>query len=233
MNSQPNIGGHVQQALSRPEALWIVLSNAIPIYGVLVLGWPAFSLLLFYWIENVVIGGVNALKIAASGIGKPKPLAAFTVFLVPFFLFHYGLFCFVHGVFVLAMFSFGSNFEGSPDDVVSVVWRLLETDAGLRLGVIALIAVQAAWFLVLWVGAGKWRTVNPLAQMIEPYPRIIVLHMTIFVATIPVLLLGQAWIAVAALAALKCCMELGLTQFSAAFDKLKDMPPDKFPDANG
>ena len=233
MTSETTIGGHVQQALSRPEAIWIVASNAIPVAGALFFGWPALSLMLFYWIENAVIGAFNALKIAVSGIGKPKALAAFTVFLVPFFFFHYGLFCYVHGVFVLAMFAVADPSVSDSFDLVTVVWRRLETDTDLRTGVIALIAVQAAWFLVLWVGAGKWRTVNPLAQMFEPYPRIIVLHFTIFVATIPVLLLGQGWIAVAALAAFKACMELGLTQFSAGFDKIKNLRPDEFPDANG
>lgn len=220
----------VSQALSRPEAIWIVASNAIPIYGVLVLGWPAFSLLLFYWIENVVIGGFNVLKIAVSGFTKPAVLAAITVFLIPFFCFHYGLFCFVHGIFVLAMFSFGGAFEGAPDDVVSVVWRLLETDPDLRRSVLALVGVQALSFLLAWVVAGEWRKTNPLSQMFEPYGRILVMHFTIFVATIPVLLLDQAWIAVAALAVFKACMELGLSGFAPAFEKLKNLPPDRLPD---
>jgi hypothetical protein len=236
LTSEPTIGGKVQEALGRPEAIWIVASNAIPIFGVLFLGWPAFSLLLFYWIENVVIGGFNALKIAASGIGKPKALAAFTLFLVPFFIFHYGMFCFVHGVFVLAMFSFSGGAQPAlagvdgVTDVVSVVWTQLETDRDLRLSVLALVGVQAAWFAVLWLGAGKWRDTNPFAQMMEPYGRILVMHLTIFAATIPVLLLGQTWIAVAALAVLKACMELGLADFAPGLDKLKNLPPDKFPD---
>lgn len=225
-----SIGARIGQALGRPEAVWIIVSNAIPIVGVVFWGWSAFSLLLFYWIENAVIGGFNAAKIAIAGVTKPNPMAAFTLFLVPFFCFHYGLFCFVHGVFVLAMFSFGDAFEGSPDDVVSVVWRLVETDADLRLSVFALIGVQAAWFAVQWLGGGKWRTTNPIVQMFEPYGRILVMHLTIFIATIPVLLLNQAWIAVAALAVLKACMELGLTQFTAAFEKLKTLAPDEFPD---
>lgn len=159
-----SIGTTVQQAMSRPEAIWIVLSNAIPIAGVLFFGWPAFSLLLFYWIENVVVGAFNVLKIAVSGVTKPNPMAAFTGFLVPFFCFHYGLFCYVHGVFVLAMFSFGGGVDGAADEVATYVWRRLETDAELRLSVWMLIGVQAAWFVVLWVLAGKWRTTNPLVQ---------------------------------------------------------------------
>jgi hypothetical protein len=238
IKNAPPLKDAVDQALSRPEAAWILASNAIPIFGVLFFGWPAFSLLLFYWLENVVIGLFNVLKIAIAGLTKQGAMAAFTLFLVPFFVFHYGLFCYVHGVFVLAMFSFAGGIPGAAaadvdtSGLLPVVWRQLETDSDLRLGVVALIGVQAVWFLALWAAAGKWRTTNPFVQMIEPYGRILVLHLTIFVATIPVLMLGQTWIAVAALALLKAGMELGLPQLSLNIDKLKDLPPDKFPDSN-
>jgi hypothetical protein len=211
LTGKTTLGTFVQQALGRPDAAWILLSNAIPIAGVLFLGWPALSLLLFYWMETVVIGGINALKIALAGAAKPNPMASVTLVLVPFFCFHYGLFCYVHGVFVLAMFG---GAQGAADDPVAFVWQSLETDADLRLTVTMLVAVHAAWFLLMWVLPGRWRAANPMVQMMEPYGRIIVLHITIFVAAIPVLLLGQPWIAIAALAVLKTLMELGLPLFA-------------------
>jgi Family of unknown function (DUF6498) len=229
-------GPILERALSRPDAIWILLSNAIPVAGVVLWGWPAFSLLLFYWIETVVIGAFNLLKLAISGFTKPKAVAAFTVFLLPFFVFHYGLFCFVHGTFVMAMFSVAGEFQdaggmssGMPD-LISTVWRMIETDADLRLSVASFVAVQAGFFTLVWLGGGAWRKINPLAQMMEPYGRILVMHFTIFVATIPVLLMGQGVVAVLALAVMKCALELGLPEFDIA-KKLKDLPPDKFPDA--
>jgi hypothetical protein len=222
---------------NRPEAVWIVLSNAIPIFCVVFLGWPAFSLVLFYWIENVVTGAFNVLKLAISGFTKPRAVAVFTVFLVPFFCFHYGLFCFVHGTFLVSIFTIAGTFQdqsglssGMPD-LLTTVWREVETDADLRAAVLSLIAVQAGWFAAIWLAQARWRTVNPLAQMMEPYGRIVVMHMTIFVATIPVVLLGEGVVAVLALAILKCGLELGMPQFDLV-KKLKNLPPDKFPDTD-
>jgi hypothetical protein len=232
---RPILGATIQQSLSRPETLWIVLSNAIPIAGVAFWGWPAFSLLLFYWIENVVVGGFNVAKITIAGLTKPKPMYSYTFFLVPFFCFHYGLFCFVHGTFLLAMFSFSGGIPGltagGPDmfELIPFVWSQLETDTDLRLGVLALIGVLGAWFAVLWLGTGKWRDTNPFVQMIEPYGRIIVMHLTVLLGTVPVLLLGQPVIAVTILALLKCAMDLGLANFAFGAGKFKDLRPDEIP----
>jgi hypothetical protein len=223
------LGASIQQTLGRPEALWIVLSNAIPILGVAFWGWPAFSLLLFYWIENVIIGGFNAAKIAIAGLTKPKPMWSYTFFLVPFFCVHYGIFCFVHGMFLIGMFSFAGVGEPGPLELIPAVWNELQTDAGLRTGVLALVGVMGAWFAVLWLGAEKWRTTNPFVQMIEPYGRIVVMHFTVLIGTMPVLALGQPVIAVAILAVLKCCMDLGLAGFSFGADKFKDLKPDEIP----
>jgi hypothetical protein len=231
------LGPSIQRALNRPEAIWIVLSNAIPVAGVVFWGWPAFSLLLFYWIETVVIGGFNLLKLAISGFTKPRPLPALTVFLVPFFCFHYGLFCFVHGTFVIAMFSVAGAFQdasggssGMPG-LVATVWRVIETDADMRMSVLSFVGVQAGFFAIVWLGGGQWRKVNPLAQMMEPYGRILVMHFTIFAATIPVLLLGQGVFAVLALAVMKGCLELGMPELDIA-KKLKNLPADKIPDTD-
>lgn len=232
-DAQP-FSAKISQAFSRPEARWIVLSNAIPIAGVLFFGWPAFSLLLFYWIENLVIGLFNALKIAVSGFSKSKATAGFTAFLIPFFFFHYGMFCFVHGIFLVAMFSMAGSLQesaGHPSDMfglAAVVWQQLQTDFDLRLSVYGLVAVHAAWFAVLWLGNGTWRTANPLLQMFEPYGRIVVMHLTIMVATLPVLLLGEPLIAVIALAVLKCGLELGLPLVSIDLTKIKDPSIDRF-----
>lgn len=224
---QPSFAGSYREALSRPEALWVVMWNVIPVTGVLFFGWSAFSLLIFYWIENVVIGAFNALKLAilCGSHGKKGLLAG--AFLVPFFGVHYGLFCYVHGVFLLAMLLFGGmtppdvagGFE--PFNLLPTIWAQVEADEDLWLSVVALVGTQALAFLFLWLLPGKWRDMHPMIQMFEPYGRIIVMHLTIFIATIPVMLIGEFAFAVLALALLKCGLELGLPQFTLGVDKLK------------
>jgi hypothetical protein len=206
-------------ALKTPEGWWTLASNTIPVVGVLVFGWAALPLLIFYWIENVLIGAFNVPKIVIAGVSKGAPLSWLSLLLAPFFVFHYGLFCFVHGIFIFAVFAMtgliSSGVEPTTDsfDVTSRVAAMLQSDSDLRWSVIALLAVLTFRFLVLWLGRREWRVTDPMRQMFEPYGRIVVLHLTIMVMTIPILLIGQPVIAVLFLALFKTALELGLPYF--------------------
>lgn len=212
----------VGAAMKRPDAWWVVAGNAIPVAGVLFFGWAALPLLVFYWIENVVVGVVNCAKILIAGGTKDGVQRVLGVALVPFFIFHYGLFCFVHGIFVFAMFTMSGVMHGGAQpttdsfDLVGRVLGMLEADRDLLWSVVALAVVQLGSFVVVWLGGRRWREVDAMRQMFEPYGRIVVMHFTIFIATIPVLLLGQPMIAVLVLALLKSGLELGLPQFKIA-----------------
>ena len=112
----------------------LIAANALPLLGVLFLGWDAFSIVILYWTENVVIGAINVLKMITCSpdadllvLGNVDPKDKLNsermersrgdsvrvlrlanhgskLFFIPFFIFHYGLFCFVHGVFIFAIF---------------------------------------------------------------------------------------------------------------------------------
>ena len=206
-------------ALKTPEGWWTLASNAIPVFGVLFFGWAALPLMVFYWIENVLIGAFNVPKILIAGLTKPLPMNALSLFLAPFFVFHYGLFCFVHGTFIFAIFTMSDLIAGHAEptgdsfDVVSGVLRMLEQDRDMRWSVFALVGVLAIRFVALWLARGAWRDTDPMRQMFEPYGRVVVLHITIMIAAIPVLVIGQPVIAVLVLALLKTALELGLPQF--------------------
>ncbi len=99
-------------------ALALLASNAIPLAGVLFLGWSLWTILAIYWVENGIIGLWNIPRILLAkgqllpgrqiGVGY-RPWAVTTVpafgrtGLAVFFAFHYGLFWLVHGVFVLVL----------------------------------------------------------------------------------------------------------------------------------
>jgi Family of unknown function (DUF6498) len=155
-----NVIGPVTAALNRPDARWVIAANVIPVAGVLFFGWHALSLVVFYWIENVVIGVFNAVKILIAGATKDAAQRIFSIVLVPFFCFHYGMFCFVHGVFVFAIFTISDAFRdgaappGDPFDLPARVGELLAADNNLLWAVALLVAVQAGAFVVFWL-AGK------------------------------------------------------------------------------
>ena len=159
-----------------------VLVNAIPVFGVLFGGWSAFALMLLYWLENVVIGVFNVARMIASGFAQGPAGIAACLFVVPFFTFHYGMFCLVHGVFVWTMFGQGfaqmAAIDG-PFDLSNLVGRVVALTPGLRAGFISIVIWQSLLFFVFFLGRSEFRRTDPMTQMAAPYGRIIVLHLTI------------------------------------------------------
>lgn len=211
--------------LKRLSTLRIVIANAIPIVCVILFGWPAGVLLLLYWCENVIIGAVNGLKMVVSGAAMGPPGWIANVFLLPFYVFHYGLFCFVHGVFVLVIGSIGAGKVPDVDPSLTGLFRVVEHltrhEPGFFWSLAAIAGLQLLSFVTDWLAKGKYRDTNPMTQMFEPYGRVIVLHLTIMVGMIPVLILGGPVWALVGLAIMKTLFELGrLGQFQPNADSL-------------
>jgi hypothetical protein len=91
-----------------PSAYVLLATNLIPLVGIALHNWTVFQVLLLYWCENVVVGGFNVLRMLAAQ-PKSEVMWASKLFLIPFFCVHYGMFTFVHGMFVLALFG-GNKF---------------------------------------------------------------------------------------------------------------------------
>jgi len=86
-----------------PSSLVLIGVNLIPLYGVLKLGWPVFPILLLFWLENVVIGILNTLRMLLADPWDPV-LWASKFIMIPFFCIHYGMFTAIHGMFVIRLF---------------------------------------------------------------------------------------------------------------------------------
>lgn len=203
----------------KTSALVLIAANALPLFGVIFLGWDTFSIIALYWAENVIIGAINVLKMIAcnpdpaaidwsrfgasdqlyqadlqsklTGSARPVQLVnqGMKLFLVPFFVFHYGLFCLVHGVFVFALFgheSFGSGPFGPLHN-----FRQVFTEHRMWWCVIALAASHFCSFFVNYLGHGEYRRTAVPLLMMQPYGRIFVLHIAILLGAFVTLALGS------------------------------------------
>jgi hypothetical protein len=174
----------------------LVVANMIPLVGVVFLGWSVWNVLVIYWLENGIVGVINVLKMsAATGetAANPSPLT-FMVngrpatqlskpALIPFFVVHYGIFWFVHGIFVLTLPAFLSMASDTRMEL-SFWWNFLR--------------------------GGEYRSVTPAALMFAPYRRLIALHLTIIFGAMAVMFTGAPVVAVAILVAIKTLLDLGL-----------------------
>ena len=181
-----------------PSQVALVLANAVPLVGVLLLGWTVFPLLLLYWLENVVVGGFNVLKMLLAKPAEPVYWAG-KLFLIPFFIVHFGGFTFVHGVLVVAFFGPKGI---QPFELLTAVPAAVRANQ-LGWGVLSLIASHGFSFYWNYVKNGEYQRASLQALMGQPYGRVMVLHLTVLFGGWIVMLLGSPVGALLVLVALK------------------------------
>ena len=188
----------------RDPVAWGALAvDLIPVYAVLVLGWGAVPLVMLYWLENLVIGAVAVLRMVTSGLAESSKMLFAAILGSVFFVFHYGMFCFVHGQFLNV---FASISTGGGDDFLGPVGLI---NSALQSGpyLPVFVAIIAGWlvFVFAWdflVNGGMFRT-DIGKEMAAPYGRILVLHIGIFAGAGALIAFGQPMAGVLALILLR------------------------------
>lgn len=194
--------------------LAIVLSNLIPLWGVLFRGWDVFAIMLLFWLENLVIGVFNACRM----ITVPPYTAGVTFykfFLIPFFVFHYGVFLLAHGLFIFALFC-PEFFEKGDALAVNDHLSLSQFSTLLRafvppaipVALAAMVVSHGVSFVSNFLMQGECRLTSVDALMTAPYRRVIVLHITLIAAAFIVVGIGEPKLVIAAFVILKIVMDV-------------------------
>lgn len=189
----------------------IVCGNAMAFFGVFYWGWSLFEIFYLYWLENVILGAFTWLRMLLSGAANGIAGLLGALFMMGFFTIHYGMFCTVHGIFVVDLFYSGDiQAEFNPFQLLSIPFTI---------GIDGFIWILAGIILVEFVyflqAAMKDRSKNrPLnAIMGSPYGRIVVLHLTIIFGGLAAQEMGVSMIALALFVFLKTVYDLSLFSF--------------------
>jgi hypothetical protein len=192
-----------QDIFSRPSVQALVFANMVPLIGVLFFGWSLFSVVFLYWMENVIIGLFNVLRMAkARGPVDPRhemklnglPYTSQSrVFLIIFFIFHYGIFTVVHSTFLVLLFG---PFDMTPMMVFA--------------GVSALILSHAISYQTNFIGRGEYKRVNEGVLFMQPYNRVIVLHVSIIAGGFVTQFLGSPVLALVLFIIFKTAVDVGM-----------------------
>jgi len=206
----------------------LIVANAVPLAGVLFLGWDAAFIIVVYWTENVVIGFYNVLRILWCYDDGPVALVR-KFFLIPFFVVHYGGFCAVHGAFVLALtHGMGDTPSIFPDEtwwgpfvfvqlLVGVIRQLMTTAGGKLVWPVAgLMISHGISFVQHYLLGGEYMTTNTRRLMQAPYGRIVLMHIAILAAGAPVMMLGSPLPLAVLLVILKVFLDIKLHKKSHA-----------------
>ena len=195
-----------KQEFSTPASGWVlVLANLVPVAGVLFWDWSVFALILLFWMENVVVGVLFALRMLCADPADAA-LWAGKVFLVPFFCFHYGMFTAVHGTFVFLLFGKGDYRVDGLQLLAPALRAAADYELWLPLG--ALAASHLFSFAWNYLYRGEFRQVQLPRLMMQPYGRVVVLHLAIIFGGIAAMTLGSPVWALLLLLALKVGLDL-------------------------
>jgi hypothetical protein len=199
----------------------LLAANAIPLFGVLFLDWDAFYVVLLYWTENIVIGFYNVLKMMFAAV--PHPIAHLgKLFLIPFFIVHYGGFTAIHGFFVLALFH--KDGQGPPMggmdwpcflvfvqmliNVIKYMYSVIPPQ--VRFAVLALFISHGVSFVQNYLIKREYTTAKPDKLMGSPYGRVIVMHITILAGGFLTMTIGSPAPLLVILIGLKTILDVNL-----------------------
>jgi len=173
--------------------LALLVSNAVPLFGVLYLKWDVFYIVLLYWAENLVIGFYNILKIALVRVGHPIEHLG-KLFMIPFFIIHYGGFAAGHGFFILAIFSKDKQVDSILDGetwpcflvfvqmLINVINHIIQIiPSEVKLAVLSLFASHGVSFVYNYLIKGEYTKASLKELMHKPYSRVFIMHITVLV----------------------------------------------------
>ncbi|MFA6602657.1 MAG: DUF6498-containing protein [Candidatus Shapirobacteria bacterium] len=168
----------MKNLLAYPSALVLIISNFIPLWGVLNWGWDSKQAVIMYWSENLIIGFFTLLKmrkvIGETDLAKKKEK-------MWLFLAHFGGFCLGHGVFILILlFGPTPGRDGQMNLEEVRFWEILPYVRTLTLAFGAAFMSHAFSYWQNYIGREEY-TRSTLDQLFwQPYFRVIVVHLTIF-----------------------------------------------------
>lgn len=159
----------------------LILANLVPLGGAIFAGWDAATLLVVYWAENLVVGFYTVLRMIFAKAQHPLGhLRKF--FLVPFFCFHYGAFCAVHGFFLVALFKIGGDLHELRlwGGLFSVFGHLLRTAPQMLVWpMVGLAFSHGVSFVENYLRGGEYERTSAQAAVGRAYQRIGVMHIAV------------------------------------------------------
>lgn len=172
----------------------LIAANFIPLIGVLFYDWDAILVLALFWIENLIIGAFNLIRIILAGIVQKDSSAVFTSV---FFAIHYGVFCAIHGQILTVLINYpeikytdyfpeiSQGFFEIFLDGAAVLLSFIDNLApAIWLGITALILSRLVSFIENFILDGQVFTTKVSKLMAQPYGQIVVMHIGIIVGAI-------------------------------------------------
>lgn len=174
--------------LTATNYLFIAI-NLIPIWGVWFKNWDARIIFIIFCLETVIIGLYNILKIFTASIFSNKneivnnskvPKLAVGLFIIAFFIFHFGLFVFVQMKIFLGVLSMNKMHI----EMYDLFFNLRSTLPRYAQLLLLLFFISYGFGVIKeFVIPKQFKTVRLEKLMLEPYGRIITQQLVVIIGT--------------------------------------------------
>lgn len=178
----------------------LIISNMIPIFGVLFFDWSLFMIMFLYWAESGVIGFYNVLKMLRIG-------GIESIILVPFFAVHFGGFMSGHLFFIVFIFGFDNLFLNNGEININDIFNI-PNFLGIIIPIFSLFISHGISFFYNFLKNKEYNHTNISQQMFMPYKRIVIMHITIIGSGFLSILLGNSSFAIILLVIFKICADI-------------------------
>jgi len=184
--------------------LWAQIgANLLSLTLALIMGWDPVLMLFLFWMENVIIGLWQIPRfLTADGNRSGSQLQRLSgaLFKAGFFTVHYGLFTFIHGSLLFELF-----LKQSLD--VQTLEKLVFSTQGIGLALLGMFLSHGIQFFNdLLSGVARNTPIDTV--MMEPYSRIVILHLVLLASAFLLTLLPNPVIGVILLSAIKIIMDI-------------------------
>lgn len=189
------------------SAIALVIANFLPLLGVIFFGWNLFLIIFLYWTESAVIGFFNVMKmLTLTNTVKPGQesyagikLATlsrvsffiFKIFLVGFFIFHFGIFMLVHLGFIIVLFSPWSPLGAFTNQTSGLTITLPNLIFQILYPVLLLFVSHGISYYMNFRKRGEYLVATLPVLFGEPYQRIIVMHLVIILSGFAITFVGR------------------------------------------
>jgi hypothetical protein len=168
--------------------LFPIVANLLPVFGVGFLGWSPIEAFIVYALETLIVGVLTVLKMltltfSISGRSAAKQAELFPVhglFLILFFIFHYGMFAGIQTSIFAGVSGIGP--KGSSPLYFFLNWyHFVNSDIAFMLS--AFVVSYVANNFIPFVISGEYRNGSIIKLMFQPYGRIVVQQLTVIVGS--------------------------------------------------
>ena len=161
----------LKEVLRRPSGISLVIANLMVFLAAIFFGWDLGAVLVLYWAESLVIGFFTLLKLVLA-----KTNSFLKIFIIPFFIVHFSGFMLVHIAFIGFFY-----FQLSLSSGKTIEGAILDFIISVLLGLLIFFVSHGISFYTNYIERKESKEENLVKIMFSPYPRIVVMHVSIFV----------------------------------------------------